>query len=258
MKQVEGGNCYISFPSRMGRGFWRLQPCPRTPWPCPRHTAGTRFVASGMEVGLLLARLPSHPLTGRALQLPKTPAPMDPRVQGPLRLVGTRGNGAHPSQVKDAPRLHPSAPTPGSVAPTLPCLWGPAATAEPGSGSQSRAGQASIGTLGHKAAHGVLGEASYMTHTAESACSSIEGPRRPQLCIPGQSSDPLGPWGSSPSAPIPPGSQPLSPAVPSPLVLTLGVSAGTRSRLLAPSHRLGMLSMVSAPSTGTCIGVAPG
>lgn len=54
-------------------------------------------------------------VTGTALWLPKTPVPMDPREQGHLRLVRTRENGGHPSQVKDAPCLHPSAPPPGAT-----------------------------------------------------------------------------------------------------------------------------------------------
>lgn len=157
MKQIEGGNCYISFPSCMGQGFRRLQPCPCTPWPCPCCAAGARALVGEMGVEHLQARLPSHPVTGTALRFSEILMPMDPGMQGHLRLVGTRGNGAHLSQVKDAPHLHPSAPAPGSVAPTLLRFWGPAAAGELRSGPQRSTGQASIGTLGYKAAHDVLG-----------------------------------------------------------------------------------------------------
>lgn len=128
--------------------------------PCPCLCCGDWAMVGGMGVEHLQARLPSHPVIGRVLWLPQMPVPMDPGVQGHLRLVRTRGNGAHPSQVKDAPCLRPSAPAPGSVAPTPQCLWGPTATTQPVSRSQSSTGQASIGTSGHQAAHGVLGRSS--------------------------------------------------------------------------------------------------
>lgn len=83
--------------------------------------------------------------------------PQNTSTYRPLGVGTLKAVGDHPAQVRDAADLHPSAPTPGSMAPITPCFWGFKAAAKPEYGSKSSTGQASTGILGNEAACGVLG-----------------------------------------------------------------------------------------------------